>query len=133
MTRGTDSLFFTYDTFGYPATLNWDGVLYYYVTNLQGDVIAIQNSSGTIVVQYQYDPWGRLLSITGTMATTLGTLNPLTYRGYVYDHEADLHLLRRTRNIAPQPPVKLWRIFFSGSCVFSYLQISSPVTVAAAS
>ena len=30
----------------------------------------------------------------GSMATTLGTLNPLTYRGYVYDHETGLYYLQ---------------------------------------
>lgn len=31
---------------------------------------------------------------TGTMAATLGTLNPFRYRGYVYDEETGLYYLR---------------------------------------
>ncbi len=46
------------------------------------------------VVQYAYDAWGRLLSKTGSMASTLGTLNPFRYRGYVYDEETGLYYLR---------------------------------------
>ena len=33
-------------------------------------------------------------SKTGTLATTLGTLNPFRYRGYVYDEETGLYYLR---------------------------------------
>jgi RHS repeat-associated protein len=95
MTRSDgNTLFFTYDTFGHPATVNWNGTVYYIVTNLQGDVISIRTSAGDVLVWYQYDPWGKILSITGSMATTLGTLNPLTYRGYVHDHETGLYYLQ---------------------------------------
>ncbi len=41
-----------------------------------------------------YDAWGRQISKTGTLASTLGTLNPLRYRGYVYDEETGLYYLR---------------------------------------
>ena len=30
-------------------------------TNLQGDVVALLNTSGTAVVTYTYDAWGKLL------------------------------------------------------------------------
>ncbi len=39
-------------------------------------------------------PWGQLLSCTGSMASTLGQLNPLRYRGYVYDSETGLYYLQ---------------------------------------
>ena len=54
---------------------------------LQGDVIALIDSNGKKGVEYKHDAWGRVLSKTGTMASTLGTLNPFRYRGYVYDEE----------------------------------------------
>ena len=88
MTVGSNTLYFTSDT----VTLN--GITYYYVKNLQGDIVAILNSSGTAVVQYTYDAWGKPLSITGSMASTLGTLNPLLYRGYVFDAESGLYYLQ---------------------------------------
>ena len=49
------NLYFTYDANGTPMTVKYNGTLYYYVTNLQGDVIAILNSSGNSVVEYSYD------------------------------------------------------------------------------
>ena len=52
------------------------------------------NSSCTQVVAYTYDAWGNPLTTTGTMADTLGKLNPFRYRGYVYDTETGLYYLQ---------------------------------------
>ena len=46
------------------------------------------------MVSYTYNAWGKVLSVTGSMASTLGRLNPLTYRGYVYDWETGLYYLQ---------------------------------------
>lgn len=94
MTRGTDVLDFYYDASGTPVAFKHNGTFYYYVTTLQGDVLLILDEDGEIVVFYDYDAWGKILAIGGSMATTLGTLNPLTYRGYVYDHETGLYYLQ---------------------------------------
>lgn len=51
------------------------------------------DSNGTQVVAYTYDAWGNPLSTTGSMADTLGKLNPFRYRGYVYDTETGLYYL----------------------------------------
>jgi len=74
--------------------VNFNGTNYYYLVNLQGDVMGIVDSTGNIVVSYTYDAWGKPLSTTGMMASTLGTLNPLRYRGYVYDTETGLYYLQ---------------------------------------
>ena len=74
--------------------LQFNNSRYFYATNIQGDVTAILNTSGTAVVQYTYDAWGNILSITGTMASDLGAHNPLRYRGYVYDTETGLYYLQ---------------------------------------
>ena len=95
MTRGTDVLHFYYDASGTPVAFKLNNTTtYYYVTTLQGDVLLILDEDGEIVVSYDYDAWGKILAIGGSMATTLGTLNPLTYRGYVYDHETGLYYLQ---------------------------------------
>ncbi len=75
-------------------SVSYNGTAYYYVTNIQGDVIKIVNASGTTVVDYTYDTWGALQATTGSMASTLGKTNPLRYRGYVYDQETDLYYLQ---------------------------------------
>ena len=84
----TDTLYFG------NGTVTYNGTVYYYVTNLQGDVVAIIDADGNTKVEYAYDAWGKILSISGPMADTLGAVNPLTYRGYVYDTETDLYYLQ---------------------------------------
>ena len=85
-------------SFGYdgsaPTTVTYGGNTYYYVTNLQGDIVSILDGNRTEVVKYTYDAWGNILSTTGTLADTLGEVNPLRYRGYVYDSECDLYYLQ---------------------------------------
>ena len=67
---------------------------YYYVKNLQGDIVAIVNRSGKVLVTYTYDPWGNVLSIGGEYKNGLGVRNPLRYRGYVYDNETKFYYLQ---------------------------------------
>lgn len=55
---------------------------YYYLRNAQGDIVKLIDSNGNTVVEYLYDSWGKLLSVMGTLATTLGADQPFRYRGY---------------------------------------------------
>ena len=88
-------LHFYYDASNKPAIVEFNGTKYAYVHNLQGDIVAILDSNGTAVVQYKYDAWGRPISKTGSLASTLGTVQPFRYRGYVYDEETGLYYLRK--------------------------------------
>ncbi len=65
-------------------------VTYYYVTNMQGDVVKLVTASGTAVATYAYDAWGKVLSATGSMAE----VNPIRYRGYHYDAEIGMYYLQ---------------------------------------
>ena len=67
---------------------------YYYIRNGQGDIIGILDSSGTQIVSYVYDSWGKLVSISGSQADTIGETNPFRYRGYYYDTETGLYYLQ---------------------------------------
>ena len=67
---------------------------YYYIFNAQGDVIGILDSTGTKVVEYNYNVWGEVLSVTGTMASTIGQKNPIRYRGYYFDAETNFYYLQ---------------------------------------
>ena len=86
----TQTLDFTYDTSGNPYSLTYNGTTYYYVVNLQGDVIRLVSGTGATVAEYEYDPYGRVISGTGTMAE----VNPLRYRGYYYDAESEFYYLQ---------------------------------------
>ena len=67
---------------------------YYYIRNGQGDIIGILDSSGIQIVSYVYDSWGKLVSISGSQAETIGEANPFRYRGYYYDTETGLYYLQ---------------------------------------
>ncbi len=94
MTQGSHDLHFFYDAQGKPAMVRFNGTDYFYVYNLQGDVVALIDADGTQVVEYIYDAWGNPISKTGSLAATIGTLNPFRYRGYVYDEETGLYYLQ---------------------------------------
>ena len=64
---------------------------YIYGKNVQGDITAIVNSSGQKVVEYTYDAWGKVLSVSGSLASTIGQSNPYRYRGYWFDQETGLY------------------------------------------
>ena len=94
MTQGSNELHFFYDAQNKPAVVVYNGTPYSYAKNLQGDIVAILDSNGTAVVQYKYDAWGKQIGKTGSMASTLGTVQPFRYRGYVYDEETELYYLQ---------------------------------------
>lgn len=84
-------LIFRYDG-DTPIGFEYNGKEYYYVTNLQGDIIAILNSNGVCVAEYTYDAWG---NCTVTRDTEyIAHLNPLRYRGYYYDSDTGLYYLQ---------------------------------------
>ena len=67
---------------------------YYYLRNAWNDVIKLIDKTGATVVEYRYDSWGKLLSTSGSLASTLGKNNPFRYRGYVYDEETGFYYLQ---------------------------------------
>ena len=89
-TYGTNTLDFFYDANGTPYALKHNGTVYYYITNLQGDVIQIVDADGNTVASYEYDPYGKVISATGTLAE----VNPIRYRGYYYDTETGFYYLQ---------------------------------------
>ena len=91
---GTNTLDFFYDTSGKPYALKYNNTLYYYITNLQGDVLHIVDTYGVPVVSYSYDPYGKPTVTSDTSNKSLGTINPLRYRGYVYDTESGMYYLQ---------------------------------------
>lgn len=86
---------FFYDESGNPYAFSYKSgstatpVTYYYLTNLQGDITGVLDTSGTTVATYTYNAWGKLLSSSGDLAS----INPLRYRGYYYDAETELYII----------------------------------------
>ena len=92
--KGNEVIEFMFDSKGDYFGLEYNGTPYYYIKNLQGDVIAICNSAGNTVVTYEYDAWGRLMSYTDITGFSLVTKNPIRYRGYYLDHETGFYYLK---------------------------------------
>ena len=86
-------LIFLYDENGDIFGLNYAGDNYYYIKNAQNDVIAIANTLGNILCYYEYDAWGKVISIIGDVAW-FGQLNPIRYRSYYYDNESGYYYLQ---------------------------------------
>ena len=100
---GSTTLSFFYDQQGNRVGMA-DGKnnFYYYIYNVQGDVIALADAStGKLAVTYTYDAWGKLVELKDTTANSVGTLNPFRYRGYYYDTETSLYYLQ-TRYYDPE-------------------------------
>lgn len=92
LVKGKDTLLFYYDSDGSATSFSYNGTMYFYVKNLQGDVIRIIDLAGTEVASYVYDSWGNIKDTKGD--TTVRELNPIRYRGYVYDTETSLYYLQ---------------------------------------
>ena len=88
------TLYYLYDTSGSVQGFIYNNSYYYFQKNLQGDVVRILDYSGNVVVEYTYDAWGKVLSVTGSQASTIGQYNPFRYRSYYYDTETGFYYLQ---------------------------------------
>ena len=91
---GSDTMWYYYDTASNLFAVEISGARYYCLRNAQNDIIGLIDSSGKQVVEYQYDSWGNTVSITGSLASTVGQKNPFRYRGYYLDAETGMYYLR---------------------------------------
>ena len=67
---------------------------YYFLRNLQGDVIAIYDTNGAKAVEYTYDAYGNCTIKNTTSNYDLAYANPIRYRGYYYDETTKLYYLK---------------------------------------
>ena len=88
-----------HDESGNIIGLKYNNTQYYYIKNLQGDIIGILDNNLAQVVSYTYDSWGKLIAIKDanrneiTDTTNIGLINPYRYRSYRYDTETGLYYL----------------------------------------
>ena len=69
----TKTLDFFYDDSGRTFAFNYsvdgsDFETYYYILNLQGDVVQIIDANGVMQAEYVYSPWGEIISTEGDLA-----------------------------------------------------------------
>ena len=72
----------------------YNNVPYYFIKNLQGDIIAIVDKDAQTVARYSYDAWGVPTVTLDTSNCQIADINPFRYRGYYYDKEIGLYYLQ---------------------------------------
>ena len=66
---------------------------YYYVKNIQNDVLGIVDKNGNLVVPYICDTFGNIIEVSGLLKDSLGIDNQIRFKSYYYDKEIDLYYL----------------------------------------
>lgn len=72
----------------------YNNVPYYFVKNLQGDIIAIVNKDAETVARYSYDAWGVCTVTKDISGCDIANINPYRYRSYYFDLESGLYYLQ---------------------------------------
>ncbi len=119
--KQSNGLEFIYDQSGI-AGIKYNNTTYFYRKDAQGNIAAILDSNGNVVVKYKYDAWGNHAVLYLNKVNdkeqyseadeaafdenyaknkTLAELNPFRYRGYYYDTETGLYFLK-TRYYDPE-------------------------------
>lgn len=108
---GSQYIEYFYDASGSPYALNYyngsTSTKYFFVKNIEGDILELRGSTNALVAKYIYDGWGKLLEVrdaSGNAITSfehIANLNALRYRGYFYDTETGLYYLQ-SRYYDPQ-------------------------------
>ncbi|MCI9110212.1 MAG: DNRLRE domain-containing protein [Bacilli bacterium] len=99
ITKGTSLLYFFRENDGNLIGFRKDNENYYYIKNLQNDIIGIIDENSNIIAQYEYDSWGKIVSIKDLNGeiindeTHIANINPFRYRSYYYDIETGLYYL----------------------------------------
>lgn len=75
---------------------------YWFEKNLQGDVVQLRSIWGALLAEYDYDAWGNCTVVYQHPSYgDLANINPIRYRGYVYDFETGFYYLQ-SRYYDPQ-------------------------------
>ena len=95
---------YIYDASGAPLGMMYrktsydieDWNTFWFEKNMQGDIIALYNSSGTRVAYYTYeDAWGNhVVGYTNLHLNEGAQYNPFRYRGYYYDTDLGMYYLQ---------------------------------------
>ena len=101
---GDKLLVYLYDASGSPIGMMYSTTSYaegafdvfWFDKNLQGDIVAVYNESGTKVATYTYsDAWGdHSVTYSNGGASTGAQYNPFRYRGYYYDTDLEMYYLQ---------------------------------------
>ena len=94
-------IYYIRDEEGSLIGLKYNNEIYYYIKNMQEDIIGITDSNNNLLCSYQYDSWGNIISIKDNNGNIIrdtshiGIINPYRYRSYYYDNETKLYYLNK--------------------------------------
>ena len=92
-------IYYIRDEEGSLIGLKYNDTMYYYIKNMQEDIIGITDSNNNLLCSYLYDSWGNIISIKDNDGNIIndtshiGIINPYRYRSYYYDSETKLYYL----------------------------------------
>ena len=92
LTRGNTTVSYVLDKDLNYVGILYNGVRYYFAVDPFGTVMGLADCDGAFVVEYQYDAWGTVVGITGSMASTLGKQNEIINLNGLYDHTLNCYL-----------------------------------------
>ena len=70
----------------------WD--VYAYEKNIFGDVVAVYDNDGELIISYTYNAWGECKTTVHSSVPTAVANNPYRYRGYYYDVDLGIYYLQ---------------------------------------
>lgn len=91
---GNNILVPLYDNEEILCGIEYNGNAFYFVRNLQNDIIAITDKDGETVARYTYDAWGVCTIAEDTSEVGIAAVNPYRYRSYYYDTEIGMYYLQ---------------------------------------
>ena len=83
-----------YDNEDAVCGIEYNGEPFYFLKNLQGDVIAIADKNAAVVARYTYDAWGVCQTALDITDCQIASVNPFRYRSYYFDAEIGMYYLQ---------------------------------------
>ncbi|MHB1453859.1 MAG: RHS repeat domain-containing protein [Saccharofermentanales bacterium] len=98
---GTAQMDYYYDGNGQLVSIFYSGSMYYYLHNILGEITGLVDGNGNLVVEYTYDPYGKVAILSDTSGVDLGAANPFRYKDYYLDGETGYYYLQ-SRYYSPE-------------------------------
>lgn len=86
---GTKRVDYLYDENGMLYGFIYNNAKYFYIRDTLQNIMGIVDANGNAVVHYNYTAYGECKAITGSKASTIGTINSFRYKGYYFDAETE--------------------------------------------
>ena len=93
-TWGDNTIIPLYSNEGDTCGIIYNGEPYYFIKNLQGDIISVTEKNGNTIAKYSYDAWGACTVVSDSSNCNIATVNSYRYRGYYYDTETKLYYIQ---------------------------------------